>query len=140
MDIYGGLFESMMACCGRIGYRHAPLYTLAMMALGGALILNLLSVIDLLWSFGLVDNPYRWGGGPHAQRYLLGTLYLAFLLNTVLARLKFAADRRGRVPGSAIPGAAIARMAASRAAAPAYVLGSTGLFLITLTMSLRNLL
>ncbi len=58
MEIYAGLFESMVACCGRIGVRRAPLYTLSMLALGLGLSLNILSVIDLLWTLGVLSNPY----------------------------------------------------------------------------------
>jgi hypothetical protein len=128
MHIYAGLFESMMACCGRLGGGRAPLYTLTMMALGVAVTLNLLSVIDLLWTLGVVDNPYRIDGDLHSRRYIFGVLYIAFLANTVLARRKFRADQ-----------IAMARLAASAAAAPVYVLASTGLFIITLSKSLRSL-
>jgi hypothetical protein len=128
MYIYAGLFESMMGCCGRIGLRHGPIYTLTMIALGLAVSLNLLSVIQLLWTFGVLDNPYRVDGDLHSQRYIFGMVYIAFLANTVLARLKFSADQQ-RVP----------LRASSRAAAPLYVLVSTSLFIITLSISLRNL-
>ncbi len=57
MDFYAELLESMMACCGRIGVRRAPLYTLSMLALGLGLSLNILSVIDLLWILGVVSKP-----------------------------------------------------------------------------------
>jgi hypothetical protein len=127
MDIYAGLFESMLACCGRIGFRHGPVYTIAMMALGLGVSLNILSVIDLLWTLGILNNPYRADGGLHPQRYLCALLCIAFLVNTILARHKFSADHgRLRPPMS--------RLARSAAAAPAYVLGSTGLFLITLSL------
>jgi hypothetical protein len=127
MDIYAGLFESMLACCGRIGLRHGPVYTVAMMALGLGACLNVLSVIDLLWTFGILANPYQAGGGLHPQRYLCALLAIAFIVNTILARQKFSADH-GRLRPS------MSRLATSVAAAPAYVLGSTGLFLITLAL------
>jgi hypothetical protein len=139
MYIYAGLFESMMACCGRIGFRHGPIYTLTMIALGLAVTLNLLSVIHLLWTLGVLDNPYRIDGDPHSQRYILGMLYIAFLANTVLARLKFSADQ-GRVPLRRVKCSTqftMARLASSTAAAPVYVLASTSLFIVTLSISLR---
>ena len=127
MDIYAGLFESMLACCGRIGFRHGPVYTIAMMALGLAVCLNVLSIIDLLWTLGILNNPYQTGGGLHPQRYLCALLCVAFIVNTILARQTFGADQ-GRHR------AATSRLATSATAAPAYVLGSTGLFLITLSL------
>jgi len=141
MHIYAGLFESMMACCGRIGCGRAPIYTLTMMALGVAVTLNLLSVIHLLWTLGVLDNPYRIDGDLHSQRYIFGMVYIAFLANTVLARLKFRADQaRARpVPRRRSGNVAMARLASSDAAAPVYVLASTGLFIITLSISLRSL-
>lgn len=129
MYIYAGLFDSMLECCGRTGLRHGPIYTLAMIALGLAVSLNLLSVIHLLWTLGVLDNPYRIDGDLHSQRYIFGMVYLAFLANTVLARCKFSADQ-------ARPAL---RLAASSAAAPLYVLVSTGLFIITLSIPLRAL-
>jgi hypothetical protein len=129
MYLYAGLFESMMACCDRAGFRQGPIYTLTMMALGLGVSMNLLSVIQLLWTFGIIDNPYRIDGDLHSQRYVLGMLYLAFLANTVLARLKFSADQ-GRVKR-------VARLAVSDAAAPVYVLASMFLFVLTLSMCLR---
>jgi hypothetical protein len=129
MYIYAGLFESMMECCGRFGLlRHGPIYTLTMIALGLAVSLNLLSVIQLLWTFGVLDNPYRIDGDLHSQRYVFGMVYLAFLANTVLARRKFAADQDRLQP-----------IRLHRGAAPLYVLVSTSLFIITLSLSLRNL-
>jgi hypothetical protein len=127
MDIYAGLFESMLACCGRIGFRHGPVYTVAMMALGLGVSLNVLSVIDLLWTVGILNNPYQTGGGLHPQRYLCALLAVAFIVNTLLARHKFSADHARLRPS-------LPRFASCAAAAPVYVLGSTGLFLITLTL------
>ena len=127
MDLYGGLFESMLACCGRFGLRHGPVYTVAMMALGLGVSLNILSVIDLLWTVGILNNPYQAGDGLHPQRYLCALLGIAFIVNTILARHKFSADH-GRLRPS------MSRLAPPPTAAPAYVLGSTGLFLITLTL------
>jgi hypothetical protein len=142
MYIYAGLFESMMECCGRLGLlRHGPIYTLTMIALGLVVSLNLLSVIQLLWTFGVLDNPYRINGDLHSQRYIFGMVYLAFLANTVLARVKFAADQRRLQPIRLQrgPNLTTARPASSSAAAPLYVLVSTSLFIVTLSLSLRNL-
>jgi hypothetical protein len=136
MSLYAGLFESMMACCGRAGLRRGPLYTLTMVALGLAVSLNLLSVVQLLWTLGVLDNPYRLDGDLHSQRYVLGTLYLAFLVNMILARRKFSADQQ-RVACLPVPrriAIRAARLAARDAAAPVYVLGSAGVFILTLSM------
>jgi hypothetical protein len=92
MDIYAGLFDSMLACCGRIGLRQGPVYTVAMMALGLGVSFNILSVIDLLWTLGILNNPYQRGGSVHPQRYLWALLCIAFVVNTLLARHKFSAD------------------------------------------------
>jgi hypothetical protein len=127
MDLYAGLFESMLACCGRIGFRHGPVYTVSMMALGLGVSLNILSVIDLLWTAGILNNPYQAGGGLHPQPYLCALLAIAFIVNTLLARHKFSADHGRLRP-------AMPRFATSAAAASVYVLGSTGLFLITLIL------
>jgi hypothetical protein len=123
MDLYANLLESMMACCGHTGLRRGPVYTLAMLALGLGVCLNVLSIVDLLWNLGILANPYHRDGEPHLQRYVCAPFCLALLLNTILARLKFSADRN-RLGRRQAP--------ASRVAAPTYVLLSTGLFLITL--------
>ena len=127
MDIYTGLFESMLTCCGRIGFRHGPVYTISMMALGLGVCLNILTVVDLLWTLGLLNNPYQHDGGLHPQHYLYALLCLAFLINSILARHKFSADHGKQCPLTL-------HRATSAWTALAYVLGSTGLFLITLTL------
>ena len=127
MYIYMGLFESMLVCCGRIGVRHGPVYTISMMALAVGLSLNILTVIDLLWTLGILNNPYQAGGGLHPQHYLYALLSIAFIVNTILARHKFSIDRGQHRP-------LLSRPACSATTALAYVLGSTGLFLITLTL------
>jgi hypothetical protein len=127
MDIYAGLFESMLACCGRIGFRHGPVYTVAMITLGLGVSFNILSVIDFLWTLGILNNPYESGGDLHPQRYLCALLCIGFIVNTILARHKFSADH-----GSLRP--PLSRLARSATAAPAYVLASTGLFLISLSL------
>ncbi len=121
MHIYGDLFESMLACCGRIGFRHGPVYTIAMMALGLGVSLNILSIIDVLWTLGLLHNPYESGGTLHPQRYLWTLLCLALVVNSIFARVKFSSGSRPSPRPSAT-------------AAAAYVLGSAGVFLVTLTL------
>jgi hypothetical protein len=123
MNLYGNLLESMLAWWGHTWLRRGPVYTLSMLALGLAACLNVLSVIDLLWTLGILPNPYHSEGQLHPRHYVFALLCLAFLLNTILARLKFSADRQ-RVR--------LRPATASWIAAPTYVLISTGLFLITL--------
>jgi hypothetical protein len=122
MNLYGNLFESMLAWCGHSWLRRGPVYTLSMLALGLAVCLNLLSIVDLLWTLGIVTNPYDAQGEPHPQHYVWALICLAFLFNTLLARRKFSADCREHLhPGHT-----------SSVAAPTYVLVSTALFLVTL--------
>ncbi|MEJ0008637.1 MAG: hypothetical protein WDM77_20330 [Steroidobacteraceae bacterium] len=108
-----------------MGIRHGPLYTIAMVALGLGITLNILSIIDLLWTLGYLSNPYQTDGGLRPQRYLCALICVAFIINTILARRKFSADSgkpwRSQHPVSAI-------------AAPRYMLVSSILFLVTLTM------
>src|SRR5580658_3527850 len=121
MDIYGSLLESMMAWCGHTWLGRGPVFTLSMLALGVGVCLNVLSVIDLLWSLGILANPYQSDGELHPQHYVCALLCTAFILNTILARLRFSAagNRGSRQPATA-----------SQVAARAYVLVSSGLFLI----------
>ncbi len=130
MELYRGLFASMVSCCGRIGLRHGPVYTVAMLALGLGVSLNILSVTDLLWTLRLLDNPYHSADGLHPQRYLCALLCVAFTLNTLLARRQFSADHRRPRPSRGL---------ASPAAAPAYILGSAAVFVVTLTIELHTL-
>jgi len=127
MNLYSGLFESMLDCCGRTWLRRGPVYTLAMMALYAVVSLNILSVINLLWTLGVLNNPYRSHGTLHPRHYLYALLCLVFIANTLLARLQFNADHGNLRPARA----------ASAAAAPAYVLASTALFLVSLVLELR---
>jgi hypothetical protein len=128
MDIYADLFESMLACCDRLGIRRGPLYTVAMLLLSLGLSLNILSVVDLLWMFGVLSNPYQSAGMLHPQRYLSALLCVAFIANTILARRQFRATHP-RPP-------AAPRV---RAAAPAYLLASTGLFVTSLLIGLQHI-
>lgn len=127
MNLYSGLFESMLDCCSRTWLRHGPVYTLAMMALCVGVSLNILSVIDLLWTLGVLNDPYRSHGMLHPQRYLYALLCTVFIANTLLARLKFSADH-----GSPRP-----TRGTSAAAAPLYILASAALFLVSMMLELR---
>jgi hypothetical protein len=138
MEIYTDLFESMMDCWDRIGFRHGLVYTAAMMALGLGFCLNLLSIVDLLWAFGVLENPYRGDGTLHPHHYVYGLLCGGFIANTVLARIKFSADqqRLQLMAEMQTPYIAMPRISLLRSPGPAYVMGSAVLFLTTLTLSL----
>jgi hypothetical protein len=123
MNIYAGLFESMLTCCARTWLRHGPIYTVAMVALGLAISLNILSVVDLLWIAGVLDNPYQSAGQLHPQHYVLALLSSVFIGNSLLARRHLTTERRLGVHGLA---------------APAYMLGSAALFLSTLTLDVMG--
>ena len=98
MNIYAGLFESMLDCCGRTWLRHGPVYTVSMVALGLGISLNILSVIDLLCLLGVLNNPYRSAGSMHPQRYVYGLLCIVFITNSLLARRQFIRGRAGAKP------------------------------------------
>jgi hypothetical protein len=123
MNLYGSLLDSMLAWCEYSGLRRGPVLTLSMLALGLGGCLNVLSVIDVLWSLGILANPYQSNGELRPQHYVCALLCIAFVLNTILARRRFS------VHGNRVP---LRQPTASRVAAPAYVLVSTGVFLITL--------
>jgi hypothetical protein len=125
MNIYAGLFESMLECCGRTWLRNGPVYTVSMVALGLGVSLNILSVIDLLCLLGILNDPYRSVGSIHPQRYVYGLLYIVFIANSLLARRQF-------IKGHAGP--------RQRVSAPVYLQCSVALFLITLAMYLHNTL
>ena len=125
MNIYAGLFESMLDCCGRTWLRNGPVYTVSMVALGLGVSLNILSIIDLLCLLGIVDSPFQDAGSMHPQRYVYSLLCIVFIANSLLARHQFATRRAG------------SQCAVS---APAYLLGSAVLFLATLAMYWRNAL
>jgi hypothetical protein len=141
MDVYTHLFDSMIDCCDRIGFRPGLVYTVAMSALGVTLCLNLLSVLDLLWSFGVVADPYGRGTGAlHPQHYVYGLLYAAFIGNTLLARIKFSVDYQclrlmREPPPRSIP---MPKSSLFRAPAPAYILVSAVLFGVTVTLDLLS--
>jgi hypothetical protein len=97
----------------------------SMVALGLGVSLNILSLIDLLGLLGIVDNPYRSGGGMHSQRYLYTLLCIVFIANSLLARRQFITRR-------AVPQQSLS--------APMYLICSTAVFLATLIMYLLNTL
>jgi hypothetical protein len=125
MDIYADLFESMLACCVRLGIRRGPLYTVSMLLLSLGLSLNILSVIDLLWMLGVLSNPYQSAATMH---YIYALLCIAFVANTILARRQFGGARAS--PRSAPE---------VRGAAPAYLLASMALFVTSLMIGLQHI-
>ena len=125
MDIYADLFESMLACCVRLGIRRGPLYTVAMLLLSLGLSLNILSVIDLLWMLGVLSHPYQSAGTMH---YIYALLCIAFVANTILARRQFSGARASL---HAAPNVG--------AAAPAYLLASMALFVTSLMIGLQHI-
>jgi hypothetical protein len=138
MHIYTLLYESMLDYCERAGFRLGLVYTVAMLALGLGLCLNVLSVIDLLWTARVLHSPYYRDGSLHPEHYVYALLYSGFVANTILARIKFNADYRRLSQMPAIPRLSIPAQEAPsiRMPGPAYVLGSTALFVVTLTLGL----
>jgi hypothetical protein len=138
MQIYSALFDSMIVdCLERMGIRHGLIYTTAMMALGLGLCLNLLSVIDLLWALGVLDNPYTSGSVLHPQHYVYGLLCCGFLANTVLARIKFSRDCQWLriTPERQVPPITVRNSSFVRSPGPAYVVSSAVLILATATLN-----
>jgi hypothetical protein len=125
MNIYAGLFESMLECCGRSWLRNGPVYTVSMVALGLGVCLNILSVIDLLCLLGVLDNPYQSAGAMHPQRYVYSLLCIVFTANCLLARRQFITGRAG--PQQSV-------------SAPVYLLCSAALFLSSHVIYLRSTL
>ena len=123
MNLYAGLFESMLDYCGRSWLRNGPVYTVSMVALGLGVSLNILSVIDLLCLLGVVHNPYQSAGSMHPQRYVYSLLCVVFIANSLLARRQFITRRAG--PQQSV-------------SAPVYLLCSVALFLSTLLPYLRD--
>jgi hypothetical protein len=100
-----------------------------MLALALALSLNLLSLIDLLWMAGILDNPYAARESVHPAHYVCAVLYLGFLGNSVLARWQIATAQRQplRLPP---------RRPASNINAPRYLMASCAVFAVTLLIDL----
>ena len=138
MNIYACLYESTLDYCERSWFGPGLVYTVAMLALGLGLCLNLLSVIDLLWTLHVLHHPYGRGGSVQPEHYVYALLYGGFIANTILARVKFSADRRYlRLPSETTTPSMEAQEAPSvRTSGPAYVLGSVVLFVATLTVGL----
>jgi hypothetical protein len=140
MHVYTLLYESMLDYCDRAGFRLGLVYTVAMLALGLGLCLNLLSIVDLLWTARVLHSPYYRAGGLHPEHYVYALLYSGFVANTILARIKFNTDYRclsqmPEIQTRAIP----AREAPSiRMPGPAYVLGSAAFFVATLILGLMT--
>jgi hypothetical protein len=138
MNIYACLYESTLDYCDRSWFRPGLVYTVAMLALGLGLSLNLLSVIDLLWTLRVLHNPYGRGGSVQPEHYVYALLYGGFIANTILARLKFSADRRylSLMSEATTPSREAQQAPSVRTPGPAYVLGSVVLFVATLTVGL----
>lgn len=123
MSLYIRLYESLLDCCERSGFSRGFAYTVAMLVLGVGLCLNLLSIMNLLWTLHVLHHPYGSDGSVHPEHYVFALLYGGFIANTILARIRFTAHRRGFEPSVAAPGAA-------------YVVASVMLFVVTLTLGL----
>jgi hypothetical protein len=138
MQFYSDLFDSMMDCWDRIGFQHGLVYTAAMTALGLGFCLNLLGIVDLLWALGVLENPYRGAGTLHPQHYVLGLLCCGFIANTLVARIKFSADRQRLrlMPEIQTVHISMPKISLIRSPGAAYVVGSAVLFLATFTLSL----
>jgi hypothetical protein len=136
MHIYALLYESMMDYCDGIGCRLALTYTVAMAALGLGLCFNLLSIVDLLWTLRVLDNPYGLDGSLQPRHYVLALLYGGIVANTIAARIKFAADRRclSLMPEMQTPQEAPQPAPSVRMPGPAYLLGSAVVFFLSLTV------
>ena len=138
MHVYTLLYESMLDYCDRVGFRLGLVYTVAMLALGLGLSLNVLSVIDLLWTARVLHSPYYRAGSLHPEHYVYALLYSSFVANTILARIKFNADcrRLSQMPEMQTLSIPAQEAPSIRMPGPAYVLGSTVLFVVTLTLGL----
>jgi hypothetical protein len=137
MRIYVLLYESMMDYCDDLGCRFGLTYTIAMVALGLGLCFNLLSIVDLLWTVRVLDNPYSQDGSLQPRHYVFALLYGGIVANTIVARIKFSADRRvSQMPEMQTPQAAPRAVSSVRMPGPAYVLGSAVVFLLSVTLGL----
>jgi hypothetical protein len=138
MGFYSDLFESLSYCCDHIGFRHGLVYTVVMFALGLGFGLSLLTLVNLLWMFGVLHNPYRNEGSLQPRHYVYALVCIGFIANTVFARIQFSADRisMGQGPELRTPQVAVSKLSLVRTPGAAYVLGSALLFLVTLTLDL----
>jgi hypothetical protein len=138
MGLYTDLFDSLIYCCDHIGFRHGLVYTVVMFALGLGCCLSLLSLVNLLWTFGVLHSPYRSEGSLLPQHYIYGLVCIGFVANAVLARMKFSADSlcMGPPPEMQAPQGAVSKLSLIHTPGAAYVLGSAMLFLLTLTLDL----
>jgi hypothetical protein len=134
MNIYALLYESMMDYCDGVGCRLGLTYTVAMAALGLGLCFNLLSVVDLFWTLRVLDNPYSRNGSLQPRHYVFALLYGGIITNSIVARIKFAADRRclSLMPEMQAPQAAPQPVPSVRMPGPAYLLGSAVVFFLSL--------
>jgi hypothetical protein len=135
MNLYARLYESTLEYCARSWFSPGLVYTIAMLALGLGIALTLLSGINVLWTLRLLHNPYGRGANLHPEHYVYALVYLSFIANTILARVKFSADRR-LMPEMTVPSREVRDVPSVRTPGPAYVLGSAALFVVTLTVGL----
>jgi hypothetical protein len=138
MNVYARLYESMLGYCDRSGFSCGVVYTVAMLALGLGIALNVLSGINLLWTLRFLHNPYSRGGSLRPEHYVYALVYVSFIANTILARVKFSADRRclSQLPEKTTFSMESQDAPSVRTPGPAYVLGSVALFVLTLTVGL----
>jgi hypothetical protein len=143
MIIYTNLFDSIIDCCDRSGFRPRLVYTAAMLVLGLLFCLNLLSIIDLLWTLGVIHNPYLSDGTWRPQHYVYGLLCSAFIANTLLGRCQFSQDCQHRrvepeapMSDSQAQQSSMPKFSAIHTPGFVYVLGSAIVFLVTLTLAL----
>jgi hypothetical protein len=136
MNLHAMLLGSMMDWCDRSAVLNRVAYTAAMMVLGLSVSLNLLSVFNLLWTLGILANPYFTAGRLSPQRYVYAALCIGLAVNMVLARRNFVADREclHLHPQLASPEGAAHPL--PRRTGPFYLLGSIVLFLATLALDL----
>src|SRR6202012_2849627 len=86
------LFESTAEFCGRLTSRTGLDYTAAMIAVGLSLCLNVLSLVNLLWVLGVLQNPYGYRGTLHPRHYVYALVYGGLIANSVLARFQLRGD------------------------------------------------
>lgn len=135
MNLYARLYESTLEYCARSGFSPGLVYTVAMLALGLGIALTLLSGINVLWALRWLHHPYTSGAQLHPEHYVYALLSAGFVANTILARIKFSADRRCLCLAPDDP-SLMPDMTAPAMAGPACVLGSAVLFGVTLAVGL----